>query len=685
MTEDSLTLADVLDLEYPGEPSWSADGEYVAATVYQDDGNALLVADPTAKEDDAWWFHPDDGDDPSLDGFVAEFAWAPHDPRLVAATEEGAVLLVDADERTVRELASHPDGDASLTWSNAGDRLACYRDGDLWVTDVNEGTAQGFDAPERGPFLGEARMIDWREDDARLAYRFVDHGAKQVGVVDPEEGELVWRTHGPASRQSPAWLADGRLLFVEDDEYGTVRRFVVADLETGDRQTLFEERDDERGTISRGTPQVSPDGTRIGTALPVDGWTHVHVFDAETGERTQLTEGTFEDAGVAGANPRWVDDETLVFASNRRDLGQRQLFAVDTSTGSTWPVIEFEGTSVHPRPSPDGSRVAYIHADTDRSPELRVASFSRPGEVRKESTSDVGDSSCRLTRSRVENWPVEPVEPELVSIEREEGTVVRGYLLDPRRTDSVPDDATDLPLVVYVHGGPMRQMRAGWHPSRSYGLAYATQQYLATRGYVGLFPNYRGGIGYGAAFRKSLAGTEGDEEMADVVALTEHVADREYVDGDAAGIWGLSYGGYATLQLLGTDPDAFAVGVNLAGVADRPLYQEWATETKFPEIASSTPIRQGGHPEEVPESWAASSPVTHLEHVEAPLYNFHGTDDRYVNVEQQDAVVDCLLELDIDFETEYYPGEAHVFRRRAVWERTLEKTEEAFEEHLDGT
>ena len=671
MPKERLTLADVLDLEYPGEPAWSPDGEYVAATVYEDDGNALLVANVAAEEDDTWRFHPDDG-------FVSEFAWAPHEPRLAVATEEGDVLLLHPDERSVRKLASHPDGDASLTWSNAGDRLACYRDGDLWVTDVADGSARGFDAPERGPFLGEARMIDWREDDARIAYRFVDHGAKQVGVVDPEDGALVWRTHGPASRQSPAWLADGRLLFVEGGEYGTVRRFVIADPETGDRLTIFEERDDERGTISRGTPRVSPDGTRIAAALPVDGWTHVHVFDAETGERTQLTEGHFEDAGVAGANPRWVDDETLVFASNRRDLGQRQLFAVDVS-GSTWPVVESRGTNVHPRPSPDGSQVAYIHADAERSAELRVAPFSQPGDEHDDG------ASHRLTRSGVEDWPVEPVEPELVSVEREDGTVVRGYLLDPRRTGAVAEDATDLPLVVYVHGGPMRQMRDGWHPSRSYGLAYAAQQYLATKGYVGLFPNYRGGIGYGAEFRKSLAGVEGDEEMADVVALTEHVAEREYVDGDALGIWVLSYGGFATLQLLGTDPEVFSVGVNLAGVADRPLYHEWATETKYPEIASSAPIRRGGHPEEAPESWAEASPVTHLEHVEAPLYNFHGTADRYVNVEQQDAVVDRLLELDVDFEAEYYPGEAHVFRKRAVWERTLERTEAAFEEHLDGT
>jgi dipeptidyl aminopeptidase/acylaminoacyl peptidase len=224
-------------------------------------------------------------------------------------------------------------------------------------------------------------------------------------------------------------------------------------------------------------------------------------------------------------------------------------------------------------------------------------------------------------------------------------------------------------------------MRDGWHPYRSYGLAYAFHQYLGREGYVGLFVNYRGGIGYGREFRASLAEGHGRDEMGDVAAGAAYLKDLSYVDPDAVGIWGLSYGGYATLQLLGTRPGTFAVGVNIAGLADIRRYEEWAWERKFPQPESLVPLRLGGSPWDGSARWDDASPWTHMDACEAPVYNFHGTADSYVNVEQQDIVVDRLFDLDKEFEAEYYPDEGHVFSKRA-WRRTLERIERAFDRHL---
>jgi len=659
---DQLTFEDVLDIDYPGEPAWGPAGRFVAAPVYEDDGQALLFA---TVDGERWRFCPDDE-------FVTAFAWAdsPDQPAAAVTTDAGALLLVDPETHKTSRLLSDPAGITGITWSNAGDRIACYRDGRPTVVDV-DGATVGLDAPDRGPFLGEGRPFAWRDDDELLAYRFADGDAKDVGVVALEDGALVWRTEGPESNHSPAWLGD-RLLYDQQAETGTVRRFMLTALD-GASEVLFEERDADHGTISRGTPQPSPDGSRVAAALPLDGWEHVHVFDADGGHR-QLTEGAFEDKGLASSSPQWIDDRTLAFASNRRDLGQRQLFAVDTD-GETWPLVESPGTNVHPRPSPDGSHLAYVHADRTRSPELRVCEL-------RDSEADADDASRRLTRAVTEEWPVEPIAPRELTVESVGGLDVHAYLLDPRESDAVDDDGP-FPGVVYVHGGPMRQMRDGFHPARSYGLAYAVMQYFATQGYAGLLVNYRGGVGYGAAFQRALA-PRGRDEMEDIAILTEAFAECDFVDGERVGVWGLSYGGYATLQMLGTH-DCFAVGVNLAGLADVELYREWAHETKFPAVASATPVRMGGYPHEARENWEYASPVTHFEAYDAPLYSFHGTDDDYVNVAQLDLVVDRLLDLDADFEAEYYPDENHVFARRAVWERTLTKIEDAFERHLTGT
>lgn len=685
---DALTIADVLDVEYPGEPAWSADGNRLAATVYEDDGNALLVADVALT----------DGT-PSVetrrvrpgDGHVTGFSWGPEAraDTLAVATDADETYLVDAATGEIDRLAATPTSDADHAWSSDGTRLAFYRDGVPWVRNLDTGEERGFGVPERGQFLADDRMLAFDDTDEYLAFRFVERGTTHVGVVALESGELEWRTRGTAASRSPAWLADGRVAFERVGERGTVRRIVAADPRSGEETVLHEERDAERGIVSSGAPAVSPDGTRLVLALPLDGFEHVYVIDAATGERRQLTAGAFEDKGLAGSTPQWLDEETVVFASNRRDRCQRQVFAVSTGgDGQPWPLVESPGTNVRPRPSPDGDLLAYVHAGRECSPELHVRAVAAGARDGPDATGPRDarhwgyDATARVTRSTVESWPVEPVEPERVTYESHDGLEIDAFLLDPRRTPAVPDDATGLPAVVWVHGGPMRQMRDGWHPSRSYGLFYTVHQYLAYRGYVGLLVNYRGGIGYGREFRQAIADGRGDDEMGDVVAGAEYLADLPYVDAEAIAVWGLSYGGYATLQLLGTHPETFAAGVNLAGLADLRLYSEWAYETKYPRAASAEEVRMGGAPHENPEAWAQASPKTHVEHYRAPIYNFHGTGDRYVNFEQLDVIVDALLEHDKVYDAGYYPDEGHVFGKRSVWRRTLAKTERAFEQHL---
>jgi dipeptidyl aminopeptidase/acylaminoacyl peptidase len=670
-----LSVDDVLDIDYPGPPAWSADGRFVASTVYEDDGQTLRIAavGEEAGASASWRFAPEDG-------HVADFAWGPESvpERLAVLSDEGDLLLCNARRETVERLSGDVDTD-DVAWASDGQSVAVYRDGQPTRIDLGEGDDVRFDVPERGTFLGEERMLAFGSDDRLLAFRFVDRETKQVGVVDVETGDLVWRSRDTGSTHSPAWAADGRLLVDRAADRGRVREILAVDVADGETQTLHREDEPELGTVSWGGFEVSPSGDRIALALPLDGWEHVYVVDVESGERTQLTAGEFEDKGLAGCVPQWLGDDTLLFASNREDLGERGIYGVSaadaTATGTDAEVTELVtgGTNVHPRPSPDGDHLAFVHCARERSPELRVVGLDGGDVAEGEPT--------RITESGVDDWPVDPIAPEYVSWEGVEGLTVHGYLVDPRESPDVSDDATGLPAVIYVHGGPMRQMRDGWHPSRSYGLAYAFQQYLAHRGFVGLFVNYRGGVGYGRAFREALFGHRGDHEMQDIAGGADLLRELDYTS-EKVGLWGLSYGGYAALQLLGTRPETFDVAVNLAGLADLELYRDWAEETKFPTASSASTRRFGGEPWEATEKWAQASPETHFAEYENPLYSFHGTGDRYVNFEQLDVVVDGLLEHDKDHEWEYFPDEKHVFSNRVTWERVFGKIETAFDEHL---
>ncbi|MDY6817633.1 MAG: prolyl oligopeptidase family serine peptidase [Halobacteriales archaeon] len=670
MPENPLSIEDVLAIEYPTAPEWAADGERLATAMYTDDGQVLQIVsiDTDASVTDTWRYTPSEG-------YVTGFEWGPRarPTELVVTTDAGAVLLVDAAAETADRLASAPTTDASVTWGPDGDRIAFYRDGFPRVRDLTAGEEHGFDVPEQGAYLDDERMLEFGPDGDRLAFRFVEDRIKQLGVIDIETGELTWRTHGQLSAASPGWLEDGRLSYVRTGDRGRVRELVVTDPETSDETVLIREEDRDRGAVSRGAPAIGPDSHRLGVALSLDGWEHVYLLDPDADETaSQLTSGEFEDKGDASATPQWIDTDRLVFASNRREPGQRHLFSVAVADGSVDPLVDTRGTNVHPRPDPDGDRLAYIHADPWTSPEVRVRRLD----------ADPSTAGQRVTESGVDEWAVDPIEPEHVTFESADGTEIHGYVFDPRETDAVADDATELPGVVWVHGGPMRQMRDGWHPGRSYSLPYAFHQYLAREGYVGMFVNYRGGIGYGREFRQALADSRGDKEIEDIVASADYLRSQDWVDSDAIATWGLSYGGYTTLQVLGTQPEAFDLGVNLAGLADLDAYRQWAESTKYSPVESFQTVQLGGYPWEAPEAWAEASPKTHMENYQAPLYNFHGTADRYVNFEQLDIVIDTLLDLDKEFEAEYYPDENHVFSRRATWQRTLEKIETAFEAHL---
>src|SRR5262249_24279831 len=129
------------------------------------------------------------------------------------------------------------------------------------------------------------------------------------------------------------------------------------------------------------------------------------------------------------------------------------------------------------------------------------------------------------------------------------------------------------PAVIFLHGGPVRQMLLGWHYMPYYVRAYALNQYLASRGMVVLSLNYRLGTGYGRAFRRVLrGGPRGAVEYPDLLAAQRFLVVRSDVDPRRIGLWGGSYGGYLTALALARDSRHFAAGVDLHGVHDWPAF-----------------------------------------------------------------------------------------------------------------
>jgi len=212
------------------------------------------------------------------------------------------------------------------------------------------------------------------------------------------------------------------------------------------------------------------------------------------------------------------------------------------------------------------------------------------------------------------------------------------------------------PAVVFVHGGPPRQMLLGWHYSDYYSNAYAVNQYLASRGFVVLSVNYRLGIGYGYEFHQpDSAGARGASEYRDVRAAAEYLRTLPQVDGGRIGIYGGSYGGYLTALALARNSDLFAVGVDIHGVHDwsagrvasRDRYEEIPDAAKALEVAFQ------------------SSPVSAMATWRSAVLVIHADDDRNVRFTQSADLVRRLAARGVPYETLVITDDTHHFMRFA--------------------
>jgi acetyl esterase/lipase len=179
---------------------------------------------------------------------------------------------------------------------------------------------------------------------------------------------------------------------------------------------------------------------------------------------------------------------------------------------------------------------------------------------------------------------------------------------------AVPDGPGPFPAILHMHGGPEAATTEGFSPS--------SQSWL-DHGFAFLSINYRGSTTFGRAFLERIWGDVGRWEVEDMVAAREWLVNERIADPARVFLTGWSYGGYLTLQALGTRPDLWAGGMAGIAIADWAICQQDTTDT----LRGWRAARFGGMPEEVPERYAASSPITYAPQVKAPVMIIQGRND----------------------------------------------------------
>jgi dipeptidyl aminopeptidase/acylaminoacyl peptidase len=367
-------------------------------------------------------------------------------------------------------------------------------------------------------------------------------------------------------------------------------------------------------------------------------WYSLPVAGSLTEAPLELTPG----AGFVEATAFSSDGRYLYYASNAGDLDRRDLWRVPVTGGAAEQLTRGDGIEHYPAVLASGDQVAILYADARRPLSVGIVPASG-GEV-------------RLITRLPSTYPLaQLVVPQAVTLKAEDGFEFYNQLWLP------PDYRAGerRPALLFIHGGSRRQMLLGYHYMHFYHMAYAINQYFASRGYVVMSVNYRSGIGYGRDFRMAEGvGRRGNSEYRDVLAAGKYLQTRAEVDPQKVGIWGLSYGGILTAQGLARNSGLFKAGVDMAGV------HLWGNSLEPEDVAYQ------------------SSAISAIANWKSPVLLIHGDDDRNVAFSQTVGLVQLLRAHSVPYELIVFPDDVHdslLFRR---WLEAFGATEDFFQRAL---
>ena len=537
-------------------------------------------------------------------------------------------------------------------------QLLYLKGGQVWTTDLasSEKPTQLFE------IKGNVNEVSY-SPNGDLAF-VVSRGTHSIiGIYKDANTPIQWI--------SPSFLRDSNIAWSPDgSKIGFVRRpggsgaaypvleprhspweIWVADFKTGKGEKLWEAPETLAGSYTY--PFFSFSGNdHIAYLSYEDGWQHLYSLNINTKSSKLLTPGDYMVEQIKQS----PDGKKLAFSANTgsepEDLDRRHIGTVDIVSGKlTW---ETSGAGIEAYPVWIGNEsLAYYSANAQRS---HLVAVKKDGK-----TQLLGENliPSDFPQSQL-------VIPKQVKFTAPDGTIVYGQLFEKE------GGPVKKPAVVFVHGGPQRQMLLGWSYMDYYSNTYSINQYLANLGFVVLSVNYRLGIGYGYEFhRPAGAYYQGAVEYQDVKAAGEYLADLPQVNADKIGIYGGSYGGYLTALALARDSELFKVGVDIHGVHDldgrydlSPNYEQASDIEKARKIA-----------------WE-SSPISDLETWTSPVLFIHADDDRNVAVSQTVDLIRRFEEMNKPYESILIPGDTHHWMKWSNMIKVDQATADFLKKHL---
>ncbi|MGL4174298.1 MAG: prolyl oligopeptidase family serine peptidase [Actinomycetota bacterium] len=534
----------------------------------------------------------------------------------------------DAQDRAVA-VATTDAGTIELHWWRTGDQTIRQ------ATDRVEGTIAGMLDPT-GEYLwwfddrsGDEKGV-WRrqifdsppgncEDATRLPAAYSSGLALGVGVAvvgSSDEGgvriHLVEGDHEARLLYSHTEEAsvgdlsrDDSLVAIEHSEHGDSRHPAIRVLRVTDGSTVGDLHDGPGKAVHPIAFAPGPGDSRLLVLHERAGTPALMIWDPVQGNETEITvdaPGEVEDADW------WPDGRSVLVALSHQARTRLVRVTLDTLTTE--------------RIGPDAGTVRAFTVLGDGQVWASWSSAAESSSIRRFelTTTAPGDVLLR---------PPGPTAPPSVAVTDLWVDGPGGPIHALLRRPTGADTTFPLPLIVEAHGGPTAHDVDAFDP---YASAWVDH------GFAVVQVNYRGSTGYGAAWRDALEARVGHTELADIRAVRDHLVDAGIADSKRVVLAGASWGGYLTLLGLGTQPEAWSLGIAGVPVADYVA----AYEDEMDALKAFDRSLFGGSPADVPERYADASPINYVDSVRAPVLILAGANDPRCPIRQIDNYVECL-------------------------------------------
>lgn len=570
-----------------------------------------------------------------------------------AGKKHSQIHIIPADGGEARQVTDLKGSFATFEWSPDGKTMVCaFRKMDREVLERE----QNEDKKKLGIV---ARRID------RVFYKldgsgFLPNERWHIWTVSARTGKAVQLTSGERHDEySPSWSPEGkRIVFLSnrrpdpDREPGHIDIFVMA--ARGGRPRRIPTKPGDKWSVG-----FSPDGKWLAYyGIVGEGQWYKNmvlwVVPASGRSAARNLTGRF-DIEVAGdtANdlkgeppvgpPVWSrDGSRIYFKVARHGRVTVRSIAPGSRRAGLETVIDEWGSVLQFSLDRENNRIAYVYGDMGNPGDLYVRDLG-------------GCAPRRLTRinnrvlSRVDLGEIEEV-----WFKGRDGNDLHGWILRPPGFNP----RKKYPAILEIHGGPVVQ----------YGELFMHEfYYLAANGYIVFFSNPRGSQGYGEEHSKAIWGCWGKADYADVMAWTDLVARKPYVDSRRLGVTGGSYGGFMVNWIIG-HTRRFRAAVTQRSIVNM-ISKYGAGDYNW-----MLSYRHGGKdPWEDVNTYWEQSPLKYFGRVKTPTMIIHSEEDHRCPIVEGEQAFVALKKLGVDTEMVRFPEEPHGLSRTGRTDRRIER------------